>query len=146
MDSNGPTRIFAAGQLSMWKDGRDVPDVMAAIMDYPKTQHHAPFQMALRVNFADGSGGGGRTRITGTEGVLELQGNGFTMRNAKLPKAPGFDGYDSFSTFSAAQQKEFALWYEKQYSAEDKKEAKPVEKKFTTPDDYDDRYDHFVNF
>ncbi len=146
MDSNGPTRIFSAGQLSMWKDGRDVPDVMAAIMDYPKTQHHAPFQMALRVNFADGSGGGGRTRITGTEGVLELQGNSFTMRNAKLAKAPGFDGYDSYSTFSAAQQKEYAQWYEKHYTAEDKKEPKPTEKKFSAPNDYDDRYDHFVNF
>ena len=146
MDSVGPTRIFSAGQLSMWKDGRDVPDVMAAIMDYPKTTNHPSFQMMLRVNFADGSGGGGRTRITGTEGVLELQGNKFTMRNAKLAKAPGFDGYDSYSTFSAAQQKEYAAWYEKHWSAEDKKEPKPSEQKFAAPDDYDDRYDHFVNF
>ncbi len=146
MDSNGPTRIFSAGQLSLWKDGRDVPDVMAAIMDYPKPASHPSFQMMLRVNFADGSGGGGRTRITGTEGVLEMQGDRFTMRNARLPKAPGFGGYDSYSTFSEAQQKEYAEWYNKHYSEEDKKSPKPEEKKFSAPDDYDDRYDHFVNF
>ena len=146
MDSNGPSRIFSAGQLSMWKDGRDVPDVMAAIMDYPKTANYAGFQMALRVNFADGSGGGGRTRITGTEGVLELQGNRFTMRNAKLAKAPGYGGYDSYSTFSAAEQKAFAEWYDKKYTEAERTAPKPTEQKFAAPDAYDDRYDHFVNF
>jgi len=146
MDSNGPNRIFAAGQLSMWKDGRDVPDVMAAIMDYPKTANYAGFQMALRVNFADGSGGGGRTRITGTEGVLELQGNRFTMKNAKLAKAPGYGGYDSYGTFSAAEQKAFAEWYDKKYTEAERTAPKPTEQKFAAPDAYDDRYDHFVNF
>ena len=146
MDSNGPNRIFAAGQLSMWKDGRDVPDVMAAIMDYPKTANYAGFQMALRVNFADGSGGGGRTRITGTEGVLELQGNKFTMKNAKLAKAPGYGGYDSYGTFSAAEQKAFAEWYDKKYTEAERTAPKPTEQKFAAPDAYDDRYDHFVNF
>ncbi len=146
LDSYGPDRIFSAGQLSLWKERRDVPDVMAAIMDYPKTTTHPSFQMMLRVNFADGSGGGGRTRITGTEGVLELQGNKFTMKSAKLPKAPGFGGYDSYSTFSEKQQKDFAKWYESQYSEADKKKTTPIESKFVSPDGYDERYDHFVNF
>jgi predicted dehydrogenase len=146
LDSYGPDRIFSAGQLSLWKDGRDVPDVMAAIMDYPKTNNHPPFQMMLRVNFADGSGGGGRTRITGTEGVLELQGNRFTMRSAKLAKAPGYGGYDSYFTFTEKQQKEFADWYAKKYNDEDKKRGEPVETKYAAPQGYDDRYDHFVNF
>jgi predicted dehydrogenase len=146
MDSNGPNRIFSAGQLSLWKDGRDVPDVMAAIMDYPKTANHPSFQMMLKVNFADGSGGSGRTRITGTEGVLELQGNRFTMKNAKLPKAPGYGGYDSYSTFSEQEQKEFAKWYATQYTDADKKGTAPTETKYATPEGYDDRFDHFVNF
>lgn len=146
LDSYGPDRIFSAGQLSLWKDGRDVPDVMAAIMDYPKTSTHPPFQMMLRVNFADGSGGGGRTRITGTDGVLELQGNRFTMRSAKLPKAPGYGGYDSYFTFTEQQQKDFAKWYDSQYPEADRKRSEPVEKKYAAPQGYDDRYEHFVNF
>jgi predicted dehydrogenase len=146
MDSYGPERIFSAGQLSLWKDGRDVPDVMASIMDYPKTKDHPAFQMMLRVNFADGSGGGSRTRITGTEGVLELQGNQFTLKSAKLPKAPGFGGYDSYFTFSEKQQKDFAKWYESQYTEADKKKTTPFESKFVSPEGYDDRYDHFIIF
>ncbi len=146
MDSYGPERIFSAGQLSLWKDGRDVPDVMASIMDYPKTAAHPSFQMMLRVNFADGSGGGSRTRITGTEGVLEMQGNQFTLKSARLPKAPGYGGYDSYSTFSEKQQKEFSRWYQSQYTEADKKKGTPVESKFVSPEGYDDRYDHFVNF
>jgi predicted dehydrogenase len=146
MDSYGPNKIFATGQLSLWKDGRDVPDVMAAIMDYPKTENHPSFQMMLRVNFADGSGGGGRTRITGTDGVIELQGNRFTMRAAPLAKAPGFGGYDSYTTFSETQQKEFAKWYGEKYTDADKKRPEVKEQKFSAPDGYDDRYDHFVNF
>jgi predicted dehydrogenase len=146
MDSKGPERIFSAGQLSLWKDGRDVPDIMASIMDYPKTADHPSFQMMLRVNFADGSGGGGRTRITGTEGVLELEGTRFTMKNAKLPKAPGFGGYDSYSTFSEQQQKDFAKWYATQYTESDKKGTPPTETKFAAPVGYDDRVDHFANF
>src|SRR6267142_3167309 len=49
--SNGPTRIMATGGLRYWKDGRDVPDVMLALLDYPKTETHPDFTLALRVNF-----------------------------------------------------------------------------------------------
>ena len=36
-DSKGPTKIYSTGALTHWKDGRDVPDVMTAIMHYPET-------------------------------------------------------------------------------------------------------------
>ncbi len=35
--AKGPVRVFSSGETSYWKDGRDVPDVMTAIMDYPET-------------------------------------------------------------------------------------------------------------
>ena len=31
----GPTRVYATGGLRFWNDGRDVPDVMLALLDYP---------------------------------------------------------------------------------------------------------------
>src|SRR5216683_2308264 len=49
--SLGPTRVMATGGLRYWKDGRDVPDVMLALLDYPKTGTHPDFTLALRVNF-----------------------------------------------------------------------------------------------
>jgi hypothetical protein len=42
------------------------------------------------VNFADGSGGGEQTRFIGTEGVLDMGWNDFSIKKHKLPVAPGY--------------------------------------------------------
>ncbi|WP_343303421.1 Gfo/Idh/MocA family oxidoreductase [Chitinophaga niabensis] len=144
--SKGPERIFASGNLVQWKDGRDVPDVMVAVFDYPATKEHPAFQMTLRVNFADGSGGGEYTRLIGTEGVLEMGWNDFKLKQHKVPKAPGYGGWDTYNTFTKAQQEEFAKQYNAKYSAADQAEHKPEESVYKAPAGYDDRYDHFVNF
>lgn len=146
IDSNGPTRVFSSGQLSYWKDGRDVPDVLAAIMDYPKTDNHGAFQMQLRVNFADGSGGSNRTRIVGSEGVIEWGGNRFTLKKQKLPKAAELGGYDSYLHFSEKQRAEYVKWYNTTNSADDRKAFAPEEIKYAAPVGYDERVDHFANF
>ena len=49
--SRGPTRVYSTGGLRYWKDGRDVPDVMLATMDYPESAEHPAFNLILRVNF-----------------------------------------------------------------------------------------------
>src|SRR5690242_21204943 len=53
--SKGPNRIYATGGLRYWKDGRDVPDVILGLCDYPSTDKHPAFNLQVRVNFADGS-------------------------------------------------------------------------------------------
>jgi predicted dehydrogenase len=146
MDTNGPERVFSSGQLALWKDGRDVPDVLTGIMDYPKTDNHPAFQMQLRVNFADGSGGSNRTRIFGSEGMLEWGGNQFTLKRQKMPGAPGFGGWDTYNVFSDSQQKAYREWYEKKYTAEQRKYAAPETTKYAAPQGYDDRLEHFTNF
>jgi predicted dehydrogenase len=55
--SKGPVKIFSSGQLSYWKDGRDVPDVMTGVLQYPETPEHPAFQLTLQVNFVSGTGG-----------------------------------------------------------------------------------------
>jgi len=146
LDSKGPERIFSSGSLSYWKDGRDVPDVLTGIMDYPKTATHSAFQMQLRVNFADGSGGSNRTRFFGSEGMMEWEGDKFTLRKQKLSVAPGFGGWDTYNVFSSAQQKEFEKWYNQKYTSEEKREIEPEEKHFSAPENYDASLDHFTNF
>jgi len=146
LDSKGPNRIFSSGSLSLWKDGRDVPDVLTAIMDYPATQEHSAFQMQLRVNFADGSGGSNRTRIFGSEGMIEWGDNKFTLWRQKLPKAPGIGGWDTWNVFSSAQQKAYQKWYLAKYSAKDRQRNTPEETRYAAPTGYDARVDHFVNF
>ncbi|HEX8060105.1 MAG TPA: Gfo/Idh/MocA family oxidoreductase, partial [Cyclobacteriaceae bacterium] len=48
--SHGPVRAFATGGLRYWKDGRDAPDVMTALFDYPATDKHPAHTMQMRVN------------------------------------------------------------------------------------------------
>jgi predicted dehydrogenase len=74
--SKGPTKIFSAGQLSYWKDGRDVPDVMTGIMQYPETPDHPAFELTLQVNFVSGTGGQEMIKLVGEEGTIELGGRG----------------------------------------------------------------------
>jgi predicted dehydrogenase len=92
--SLGPNRIFATGGLRYWKDGRDVPDVMLAMMDYPKTDAHPEFTLALRVNLKSSS----REerfgfRFVGSEGTLTA---GSNVTVSKRPKTPEYPTADSF--------------------------------------------------
>ena len=74
--SHGPDKIYASGQIAYWKDGRDVPDIMTAVMSYPETKENPAFQLAIRVNFISGQGETSMLRLIGSEGVMELDGDG----------------------------------------------------------------------
>jgi len=144
--SKGPNRIYATGGLNYWKDGRDVPDLMLGLFDYPETSVHPAFNLSLRVNFVDGSGGGDSMRLVGNEGEMVLNGNSVTIRNKQLPAAPGYGGWDTFETFPEKTQKEFVNAYNQKY-----KDIKPVvlpvgEMIFQAPKGYDMRVDHFDNW
>jgi predicted dehydrogenase len=145
-DSIGPKVIFASGQLCYWKDGRDVPDIMTGIMQYPETKEHPAFQLMLRVNFVSGQGEKGITRFVGSEGVIDMQDNGFTITHSLMSKAPGIGGWDAFDTYPKAMQEELMKQYNAKYSAEDQK--RPVKPPFTykAPETYDEHLEHFKNF
>jgi len=66
MGAIGPTRVYATGGLRFWKDGRDVPDVLLGMYDYPETANHPAFNLALRVNFVDGGAESSGFRFIGT--------------------------------------------------------------------------------
>src|SRR5262245_5961894 len=88
--SLGPTRIMASGGLRYWKDGRDVPDVMLGLSEYPKTERHPAFTLSLKVNFADHSGGEETFRFAGTEGVMTMGRDGVTITRKPREKEPGY--------------------------------------------------------
>ena len=73
----GPNRVYATGGLRFWKDGRDVPDVMIALYDYPN------FNVMLRVNFVDGATETSGLRFIGSEGIMTIDG-GVTL--SKVPR------------------------------------------------------------
>jgi len=140
----GPTRVFASGGLRFWKDGRDVPDIMLGLYDYPKTDKHPAFNLGLRVNFANGAGETSGFRFVGSDGVMTVS-NGVTVSKQPPETAPGF----TISTFAAATQQEFLKEYRQKYPYQRPTvEAMRTvdEEKYFAPRGYSDHVDHFANW
>ena len=144
--SKGPEKIFASGQLCYWKDGRDVPDVMCGIMQYPETPELPAFQVVLRVNFISGQGEVGSTKFIGSEGVMEMKDNSFSITHHKMAKAHGIGGWDSLDTYPKAMQEELLKVYNQKYSAEDQRETVLSPTVYSVPDGYSEHLDHFTDF
>ncbi len=144
--SKGPSRVFATGGLRLWEDGRDVPDVLLGLFDYPKTDSHPAFTMNFRVSFADGgtdqSGWGTWVyRFVGSDGVIEL-GDDLVIKRPPPSKEPG----TSIDTFTEATQTEFMKEYRRQYPKGEPVLREIPEVRYTPPAKYDERLDHFKNF
>jgi predicted dehydrogenase len=145
-DSFGPRRIFASGQTCYWKDGRDVPDVMTGIMEYPETKEHPAFQVMLRVNFVSGLGDKGLTRFIGSEGAIEMVDNGFNLTHSIMSKAPGIGGWDALQTYPEAMQEELKKQYNAKYTPEQQTRPVVAPVNYVAPEDYDEHLEHFMNF
>ncbi len=143
--SHGPNRVFATGGLRYWKDGRDVPDIMTGVYDYPETKNHGPFNLQMRVNFVSGDGGGSKLRLVGTDGVLTINGGSVKIERSRTPKNPGYGGWDSYETFTEAQKKDYEKWYKATFppESEDKTEA---ESEYKAPPGTDDDIAHHTAF
>lgn len=81
--SVGPNKIMATGGLRYWKDGREVPDIMLGMFDYPDTKIHPAFNLSLRVNFVDGTGGTNYLRMVGSEGSMTVEWDKVTLLKNK---------------------------------------------------------------
>lgn len=79
--SLGPNKIMATGGLRYWKDGREVPDIMLGTFDYPDTKVHPAFNLSLRVNFVDGTGGTNYLRMVGSGGSMTVEWDKVTLYN-----------------------------------------------------------------
>lgn len=136
--AQGPSRVFATGGLRFWKDGRDVPDIMMGLYDYPG------FNLALRVNFVNGAGETSGFRFVGSEGVMTV-GNGVSVAKVTRETAPGY----TIGTFPRRVQEEVLKSYNAKYppSAPSADGMMPVgEDRFNAPRGYNDHLDHHRNF
>ena len=145
-NSKGPEAIYSTGQMSYWKDGRNMPDVMAGVMQYPDSPEHPAYQLTLQVNFISGTGGQEVIRLVGSEGVMEVNGNNITVKHSLMPEAPGFGGYDSLFTFSKAMQDKMKEEYAAKWTAEQRAKKTKEDIVFKAPPGYSDHLDHFTNF
>lgn len=144
--SKGPSKIYSLGGLTYWKDGRDTPDVMTSVLEYADCKEHPAFQVTLRVNFVSGEGETGYTKITGSEGSIDMGWNGFTIKRNKMSKAPGIGGWDSFDTYPKEMQQKLMDAYNKKYSAAEQKSPELTPITYQEPDGFDEHVQHFTHF
>jgi len=141
LDALGPTRAIASGGTRHWHDGRDVPDVMLAMYDYPKTPTHPAFTLSLKVNFAEGAGDNTTFRFVGPEGVLTIGDGSVTLSRRQPASEPGHTS----ETFAKATQEAFMKEYRAAYP--ERPALRPrSDETYTTPPRYDSTADHFRNF
>ena len=140
--SNGPVRAMTTGGLRHWHDGRDVPDVMLGLYDYPKTSAHPAFNLFLKVNFADGGPSeNSGFRFVGSDGVLTI-GPGATLSRRRKAIEPGY----TISTFPKSVQDAFLKEYRAKYPEDKKYMNEFAEQNYAAPSGYSDSLDHFTNF
>jgi hypothetical protein len=69
--------------LRYWKDGREVPDILLGMFDYPETEKHPAFNLSLRVNFVDGTADNTYLRLVGNEGSMIVEWDKVTLTKNK---------------------------------------------------------------
>jgi predicted dehydrogenase len=144
LGSNGPTRVYATGGIRYWKDGRDVPDVMLGLYDYPAHAKFPAFNLALRVDFKDGATETQGFRFIGSEGILTI-GRGVSISKVPDEAEPGHTA----NTFSRAMQDAYLQEYRRKYplpkpNADAMRPQKDEE--FLAPAGYSDWLEHHRNF
>lgn len=130
----GPRKVMAQGGLRYWEDGREVPDVLLGMFDYPETDAHPGFNLSLRVNFVDGTSGSTFLRLVGSEGAMDV-----TWTEVILRKNKATPPDDVFAQMKAA---------EAGASVPPRKTMlPPAEVVYRAEDGYmGAHFDHFVNF
>lgn len=68
MNAQAPSKVMAMGQLYRWKESRDVPDTLNALLEYPEG-----FAVNLSSTFNNQSTAEGSFQFLGTEGTLSLE-------------------------------------------------------------------------
>jgi predicted dehydrogenase len=145
LNSLGPVRIYSTGGLRYWKDGRDVPDVMLGLFDYPETKTHPAFTLTLKVNFVSGAGEDSGFRFTGSEGRMEIAGNSVIITKTPRETEPGY----TIGTFPEKVQEQFLEQYRKEHPRTDVQadSMRPAEvARYSAPRGYSDQRHHHENF
>jgi predicted dehydrogenase len=133
-NSYGPNKIYSAGGLRYWKDGREVPDVLLGTFDYPQSQAHPAFNLSLRCNFVDGTSGTTYLKLVGSEGSMDVTWDSVTLKRNKTT--------ESDDPFFIEQMKKAGTPV-----TDRKRILAPEEYTFEAEKGYlGGPYDHFVNF
>jgi len=128
-----PERAYSTGSLTYFKDGRDFPDLLLTLYDYP----------GVRVNMHcnQNNAAGDITIFYGKEGTMTINGNALTVVPQDTRPQP--EGYSLNGWTAEAKQKYLDEWH----AAHPQPPAPlPLTETFSAPPGYDDTADHLASF
>ena len=127
-------RAYSTGGLFHFKDGRDYPDLIETLYDYPK------FRSYLRCNLNNDQGD--YIGLYGTKGTLTLQGQ--TLTYTPQDTRPDPEGYSIYG-WPAKLRDEYLAQFAAEHPLYKVKTTEPSQV-FSPPDGYSDLVDHQANF
>jgi predicted dehydrogenase len=131
-----PKRAQSSGGLFRWKDGRDFPDLIETLYDYPK------FRIVLRCNL--NNAGGEPIKFHGTKGTMEINGQTLTFTHQDTRPRP--EGY-SLKGWPERLRKEYLKQWAAEHPDPGPFDYQVVEAEtFTAPQGYSDVSAHEANF
>jgi predicted dehydrogenase len=128
-----PKRAFSMGGLFRWKDGRDVPDSMTTVYEYP--QFRATFRVTLNTETEEA------TRFMGTLGMLEIRNDELTMTPQQ-----GVDYEPCTPGWPKKMKIDFAQQWQKEHEPKPATLATVESTRYYAPPDYNDDREHLWNF
>lgn len=128
-----PGRAYSTGSLTHFKDGRDFPDLLATLYDYPG--------VTVNVHCNQNNAAGDITIFYGKEATMMIQGNSLTVTPQDTRPQP--EGYSLNGWTAEAKQKYMDDWH----AAHPTPPAKLADvESFAAPQGYDDTADHIATF
>jgi predicted dehydrogenase len=128
-----PSRAYSTGSLTHFNDGRDYPDLLATLYDYPG--------VTVNVHCNQNNAAGEPTIFYGREATMVINGNTLTVTPQDTSAQP--EGYSLNGWTAAAKKKYLDDWHADHPTAAAK--LAPPET-FSAPEGYDDTADHIAAF
>jgi predicted dehydrogenase len=128
-----PSRAYSSGSLTHFNDGRDFPDLLATVYDYPG--------VTVNLHCNQNNEAGEAITFYGKEATLVINGNTVTVTPQDTPPRP--EGY-SLNGWTAALKKQYMDEWHAAHPAPPAR-LREVES-YSAPAGYDDTVDHLANF
>jgi predicted dehydrogenase len=134
--NEAPQRAQSSGGLFRWKDGRDFPDLIETLYDYPK------FRVVLRCNL--NNAGGEPIKFHGTKGTMEISGQTLTYTPQDVSPQP--ETY-AMKGWPERLRKQYQETWLAEHPQPGPRDYKAVEAEtFSAPPGYSDVSAHQANF
>jgi predicted dehydrogenase len=138
--NTAPTRAYSSGGLYHYKDGREFPDFLETIYDYPSANGSIQVHVHCNQNNNDA---GERISFFGSTGTLVVTGNSVTFTPQDV--APRFESY-GWNGMTNEQRRQGMEEFRAAHPAPSTPPTPPEVESFTLPKGYNDTADHIANF